>query len=115
MLAGQSEKRLREVFEAAMDQARQPGTQPIVLFLDELDALCPRRDASRPHEARVVAQLLTLLDAISADPGAPRPKSAEMYNVQNLEILRLLSLGENSHSNGLPSLVMWIRGAYTCL
>ena len=67
--AGQSEKKLREVFEAAMEQARTPGTQPIVLFLDELDALCPQRDPSRPHEARVVAQLLTLLDAIGADAG----------------------------------------------
>ena len=69
--AGQSEKMLREVFEAAMEQAKAPGTQPIVLFLDELDALCPQRDASRPHEARVVAQLLTLLDTISADAGEP--------------------------------------------
>lgn len=57
------------MFEAAMEQARSPGTRPIVLFLDELDALCPQRDPSRPHEARVVAQLLTLLDAISADAG----------------------------------------------
>ncbi|KAK9854458.1 hypothetical protein WJX84_002500 [Apatococcus fuscideae] len=64
---GQSEKKLREVFEAAMEQAKLPGVQPIVLFLDELDALCPQRDASRPHEARVVAQLLTLLDSIQAD------------------------------------------------
>lgn len=69
MSAGQSEKKLREVFEAAMEQARAPSSQPIVLFLDELDALCPQRDPSRPHEARVVAQLLTLLDAISADAG----------------------------------------------
>ncbi len=67
--AGQSERKLREVFEAAIEQAKAPGTQPIILFLDELDALCPQRDPTRPHEARVVAQLLTLLDSVSINPG----------------------------------------------
>lgn len=34
-----------------------------------VDALAPRRDAHRPHEARVVAQLLTLLDGAAAASG----------------------------------------------
>lgn len=31
-----------------------------------MDALCPRRDGGRPHESRVVAQLLTLMDGASS-------------------------------------------------
>ena len=72
---GESERRLREAFEKAAEPADAgvmhdgsgtlPPLPPAVLFLDELDALCPRRDAKRPHESRVVAQLLTLLDGAS--------------------------------------------------
>jgi SpoVK/Ycf46/Vps4 family AAA+-type ATPase len=40
----------------------------------QVDALCPRRDSGRPHEARVVAQLLTLLDgAAGVQPAHPTP------------------------------------------
>lgn len=69
---GESERNLREAFKKALEPAEGAGEigcrsadAPAVLFLDELDALCPRRDAARPHEARVVAQLLTLLDGSS--------------------------------------------------
>ena len=83
---GESERRLREAFEQAGTAAQGDGhaaadgdprepPPPAVLFLDELDALCPRRDARRPHESRVVAQLLTLLDGTSA--GAVQRSSAQ--------------------------------------
>lgn len=36
----------------------------------QVDALCPRRDASRQLESRVVAQLLTLMDGGAALPSA---------------------------------------------
>ena len=58
--AGESEERLRDAFQVAAGEAA--GGQPTVLFLDEVDALAPRRDAGQAHESRVVAQLLTLLD-----------------------------------------------------
>jgi SpoVK/Ycf46/Vps4 family AAA+-type ATPase len=67
---GESERRLREAFAAAAKDAARG--RPAVVFLDEVDALCPRRAAGGggagggagggQHEARVVAQLLTLLD-----------------------------------------------------
>ncbi|KAL6754073.1 P-loop containing nucleoside triphosphate hydrolase protein [Haematococcus lacustris] len=47
---GESERRLRAAFEAAARDAQQGHTA--LMFLDEVDALCPRRDASRPHESR---------------------------------------------------------------
>lgn len=59
-MPGESEARLREAFQAAADEAA--AGQPALVFLDEVDALCPRRSSGHAHEARVVAQLLTLLD-----------------------------------------------------
>lgn len=70
---GESERRLREVFEAAAaEAAAADGGRLVIVFLDEIDALCPRRGTggssgnNRQHEARVVAQLLTLLDGAAA-------------------------------------------------
>lgn len=66
---GESERRLREVFEAAARDALEHDRVAVV-FLDEVDSLCPRRDGTRQHEARVVAQLLTLLDGAATPVGA---------------------------------------------
>lgn len=41
-------------------------TGPVVLFIDEIDAMCPRRDPGKSHESRVVAQLLTLMDGMQS-------------------------------------------------
>jgi SpoVK/Ycf46/Vps4 family AAA+-type ATPase len=68
---GESERRLRDTFEAAAAEAATG--QLVLVFLDEVDALCPRRGSggsgSNQHEARVVAQLLTLLDGAAAIDG----------------------------------------------
>jgi transitional endoplasmic reticulum ATPase len=56
---GESEQRLREVFNDAFEHA------PAVVFIDELDAIAPRRDnVTGETERRIVAQLLTLLDGM---------------------------------------------------
>jgi transitional endoplasmic reticulum ATPase len=58
---GESERGVREVFERARRSA------PSVVFLDELDALAPaRREADTGAAERVVSQLLTALDGLSA-------------------------------------------------
>ncbi|KAF7647846.1 hypothetical protein LDENG_00165770 [Lucifuga dentata] len=59
---GESEERLRAVFERARNAAEEG---PCVLFLDELDSLCPRRTGSSAPENRLVAQLLTLMDGMN--------------------------------------------------
>ncbi|CAJ1049354.1 spermatogenesis-associated protein 5-like protein 1 isoform X1 [Xyrichtys novacula] len=59
---GESEEKLRSVFESARSAAEEG---PCVLFLDELDSLCPRRIASSAPENRLVAQLLTLMDGMN--------------------------------------------------
>jgi len=54
---GDSEARLREIFEEATRKA------PSVIFIDEIDALAPKRaDVVGDVEKRVVAQLLALMD-----------------------------------------------------
>ena len=58
---GESEEALRAVFARARAEADEG---PCVLFLDEVDSLCPRRMGSSAPENRVVAQLLTLMDGM---------------------------------------------------
>ncbi|XP_038060007.1 cell division control protein 48 homolog B-like [Patiria miniata] len=59
---GESESNLRQIFEKAKGVSE---THRCVLFIDELDVLCPRRDvAGGSHEGRVVAELLMLMDEV---------------------------------------------------
>src|SRR5262245_16215497 len=54
---GESEAKLREVFEEAARRA------PAILFIDEIDAVAPKRaEVTGDVEKRVVAQLLSLMD-----------------------------------------------------
>ena len=56
---GESEQRLREIFEDAKKHA------PAIIFVDEIDAIAPKRDEVIGEvERRVVAQLLTLMDGL---------------------------------------------------
>jgi transitional endoplasmic reticulum ATPase len=56
---GESEARLREIFEEAASKA------PSVIFIDEIDAIAPKRaDVLGDVEKRVVAQLLALMDGM---------------------------------------------------
>lgn len=58
---GESEKRLREVFEEAASNA------PSIVFIDEIDSIAPKRgQVSGEAEKRLVAQLLTLMDGLEA-------------------------------------------------
>ncbi len=56
---GQSEQRLREIFQDAQKSA------PSIIFIDEIDSIAPKREeVSGEVERRVVAQLLTLMDGL---------------------------------------------------
>ncbi len=58
---GESEARLREVFQDAEKNA------PSIVFIDELDAIAPKREeVTGEVERRVVAQLLSLMDGLKA-------------------------------------------------
>jgi transitional endoplasmic reticulum ATPase len=56
---GESEQRLREIFENARDSS------PSIIFIDELDSIAPKREeVTGEVERRVVAQLLTMMDGL---------------------------------------------------
>ena len=110
---GETEARLREIFKEAKDNS------PSIIFIDELDAIAPKREeAYGDVEKRVVAQLLALMDGLtergnvivlgasnrpdSVDPALRRPGrfDREMeISVPNadgrLEILQI-------HTRGMP-------------
>ena len=56
---GESEARLREIFHKAQE------TAPSIVFIDEMDAIAPKREeVTGEVERRVVAQLLSLMDGM---------------------------------------------------
>ncbi len=58
---GESEARLREVFKEAEENA------PSIIFIDEIDAIAPKRgEVVGEVEKRVVAQLLSLMDGLES-------------------------------------------------
>jgi transitional endoplasmic reticulum ATPase len=58
---GESEQRLREIFEEAKKNA------PSIIFIDEIDAIAPKREeVTGEVEKRVVAQLLALMDGLES-------------------------------------------------
>ena len=58
---GESEARLREIFQQAQQNA------PSIIFIDEIDAIAPKREeVTGEVERRVVAQLLALMDGLAA-------------------------------------------------
>jgi transitional endoplasmic reticulum ATPase len=110
---GESEQRLREIFEDAQQNA------PSIIFIDELDSIAPRREeVTGEVERRVVAQLLTMMDGLkergqvvvigatnrvdAIDPALRRPgrfdreiEIAVPNEIDRTEILRI-------HCRGMP-------------
>ena len=57
--SGESEAGLRKVFEEAEENS------PAIIFIDEIDAIAPKRDKTQGEvERRIVSQLLTLMDGL---------------------------------------------------
>jgi len=58
---GQSEERLREIFREASENA------PSIIFIDEIDAIAPKREETTGEvERRIVSQLLALMDGLQS-------------------------------------------------
>ncbi|KAF8978225.1 hypothetical protein BGZ46_006703 [Entomortierella lignicola] len=67
-MSGESEKKIREVFEEAKELA------PCLMFIDEIDAITPKREtAQREMERRIVAQLLTCMDDLNLENTNGKP------------------------------------------
>lgn len=62
-VSGDSEEKVRDLFDKATQSA------PCVMFIDEIDAITPKREtASKDMERRIVAQLLACMDDLNANP-----------------------------------------------
>ncbi|EPS70134.1 hypothetical protein M569_04625, partial [Genlisea aurea] len=59
--AGECEKILREAFHDAASRAK--SGKPSVIFIDEIDVLCPKWDSRREQENRITAQIGMLMDS----------------------------------------------------
>lgn len=58
---GESEKKIRDIFEEA------EKTAPTIIFIDEIDAIAPKREeVTGEVERRVVSQLLTMMDGLKS-------------------------------------------------
>src|SRR3989344_1717204 len=58
---GESEKKIRDLFEEAEKNA------PSIIFIDEIDAIAPKREETQGEvERRVVSQLLTMMDGLNS-------------------------------------------------
>jgi ribosome biogenesis ATPase len=68
-MSGESEKKVRELFDEAKALA------PCLIFIDEIDAITPKRDggAQREMERRIVAQLLTCMDELTLENTGGKP------------------------------------------
>ncbi|KAG0052085.1 spermatogenesis associated protein 5 [Gryganskiella cystojenkinii] len=90
---GETEAKLRAIFETAADNS------PSIIFIDEIDALCPKRDdAASEMEKRVVATLLTLMDGVSDKKVSPKDESSEEGSVQRP---RIVVMGATNRPNAL--------------
>ena len=58
---GESEKKIRDIFEEA------EKTAPSIIFIDEIDAIAPKREeVTGEVERRVVSQILTMMDGLKS-------------------------------------------------
>jgi len=110
---GESEKKIRELFDEAEKNA------PSIIFIDEVDSLAPKReDSSGEVERRVVSQLLTMMDGLKSrgkvvvmaatnrpnaiDPALRRPgrfdREVEISVPDKEERLSILKI----HTRGMP-------------
>ncbi|CAG8518638.1 6991_t:CDS:10 [Paraglomus brasilianum] len=75
---GETEAKLRDIFAEAGENA------PTIIFIDEIDAICPKRDeASNELEKRVVATLLTLMDGVSNKTSTNRQNQVVVIGTTN--------------------------------
>ena len=64
-ISGESEEKIRQLFALAKEM------KPCLLFIDEIDAITPKREnAAREMERRIVTQMITCMDELSASDGS---------------------------------------------
>ncbi|KAF9114603.1 Spermatoproteinsis associated protein 5 [Mortierella sp. AM989] len=95
---GETEAKLRAIFELAAENS------PSIIFIDEIDALCPKRDeAASEMEKRVVATLLTLMDGASEKkvPSITKSISSNSNAIPEINTPRIVVMGATNRPNAL--------------
>ncbi len=110
---GESEARLREVFEEGSKNA------PSIIFLDEIDAIAPKREevgGDRQLERRVVGQLLALMDGLESRGDVIVIGATNIPNVLDSALRRPgrfdreISIGIPDRNDRLEILQIYARG-----
>lgn len=90
-VSGESERKLRNVFEEAV------RLQPSILFVDEVDAIASRREgASKDMERRIVSQLLSCVDQLGVRRQVREKMDGEVKGVEKGEIESSAKSGDES-------------------
>ncbi|KAF8984478.1 Spermatoproteinsis associated protein 5 [Entomortierella lignicola] len=95
---GETEAKLRAIFELSAENS------PSIIFIDEIDALCPKRDeAASEMEKRVVATLLTLMDGVSEKkvPTVQKSMSSDSNITPEARTPRIVVMGATNRPNAL--------------
>lgn len=80
-MSGESEQKIRNLFEAAKKNS------PSIIFIDEIDAITPRREnAQREMERRIVSQLLSSLDKLNKNTVSKKNKSDDGNNAIDIDV-----------------------------
>ncbi|GFH28683.1 uncharacterized protein HaLaN_27218, partial [Haematococcus lacustris] len=88
----ESEAKLRSLFQEAADLA------PCIVFIDEIDAIAPKREtAQREMERRIVAQMLTCMDDLSAPSSTATDASQQQQEAAEHETGCNAALAARSH------------------
>ncbi|EFA78457.1 AAA ATPase domain-containing protein [Heterostelium album PN500] len=95
-LSGESESKIRGLFASAQEQA------PCIVFIDEIDAIAPKREnASKEMERRIVAQLLTCMDSLNmrASTSNTNYQSTRSSNINEQQQQQQQSTNSNNNNN----------------
>ena len=92
-MSGESEAKVRSLFQEAAAAA------PCIIFIDEIDAIAPKREtAQREMERRIVAQLLTCMDDLSALTMGDNERPAAEQDVSMQTETSILPSGDDDSS-----------------
>ena len=89
---GETEAKLRDIFKEAKDNS------PSIIFIDEIDAIAPKREEVYGDvEKRVVAQLLALMDGLTDRGNAVSYTHLRAHETKANLVCRLLLEKKKEH------------------
>ncbi|THG19895.1 hypothetical protein TEA_016105 [Camellia sinensis var. sinensis] len=104
--AGEGERISWKAFAEASSRAK--WGKPSVIFIDEIDALCPRRDSRKEQDIRVASQLFMLMDSNKpTSRSVPQVVVVASINIPKHPIQSFLEEREKYESKKPKILKLW--------